>query len=118
MDRTFALRRAYLQDDNKQFTISSFLESYPFLSHESEVTEVHMHIVLLLCTCIRTYMAQCFQIVEEFDRVVQVQSKSFRMCKLAWLELVPKVLELAKGEGTGLIKFWLQQLNESTDEGI
>ena len=118
MDRTFALRRACLEDDNKLFTISSFMESYPCLSNESEVMEVHMHIVLLLCTYFLILYNNCFQIVEEFDRVVQVQSESFRMCKLAWLEVVPKVLELAKGEGTGLIKFWLQQLNESTDECI
>lgn len=58
-----------------------------------------------------------FQIIKDFDRVVEAQQKSFLSCKLAWLECAPKILHVSKSEGGANVQYWLQQLDEGTDEG-
>ena len=57
------------------------------------------------------------QMIEEFDRVVEQQKKTFLKCKLRWLECVPKILEAARKEKNVHMDCWIQQYNDSNDEG-
>ena len=58
-----------------------------------------------------------FQIQREFDRVVADQQVTFLTVKLCWLELQPKLLELASAEGNDHLSSLMQTSTEELDEG-
>ena len=66
------------------------------------------------------YFIACFsmQLIAEFDRVVEQQNASFLAAKLRWLELVPRILEIARSEGNECIAHWLHPRSEASDEGL
>ena len=57
------------------------------------------------------------QMMEEFDRVVEPQKKTFLACKLRWLECVPNILVAARKEKNVHVDYWIQLYNDSNDEG-
>ena len=73
--------------------------------------------VPMIMHCIMIFFYKQFE--NEFCRVVEGMHSFFLACKLKWLELQPRILEVAESERDNpTLQLWISYCSEETDEGM
>ena len=78
-----------------------------------------MYKFIIVFSCILMTLSNFMQIVNEFDLIVKTRNTSFLSCKLGWMDVYIKIVEIAKRERDNpSLQNLVTRCENDTDEGM